>query len=45
MNVTYETKGLLIDYYETNRKKTSIISLKKGFFKSFSGQNKVNSSI
>ena len=26
-------------------KKTLIISLKKGFFKSFSGQNKVNSSI
>ena len=26
-------------------KKTLIISLKKGFFKSFSGQNKVDSSI
>ena len=34
MNVTNKTKGLLINY-----------SLKKGFFKSFSGQNKVNSSI
>ena len=44
MNVTNETKGLSIDYSETNRKK-KIISLKKGFFKSFSGQYKVNSGI
>ena len=32
MNVTNETKGLLTDCKETNRKKTLIISLKKGFF-------------
>ena len=44
MNVTNGTKDLLIDYYKTNRKK-NIISLKKGFFKSFTGQNKVNSCI
>ena len=43
MNITNETKRF-IDYQETNRKKNTI-SLKKGFFKSFSGQNKVNSSI
>ena len=29
MNVTNKTKGLLIDYYETNKKKTFIFSLKK----------------
>ena len=45
MNGTNETKGSLIDYYQTNRKKTLILSLKKGFFKSFSRQNKVNSNI
>ena len=45
MNVTNEKKGLLIYYFEINRKKKLIISLKIGFFKSFSGQNKANSSI
>ena len=45
MNGTNETKGSLIDYYQTNRKKTLILSLKKGFFKSFSRQNKINSNI
>ena len=29
---------------QTDKKKTFIISLKKGFFKSFSGQNKKDSS-
>ena len=44
MNGTTETKGLLIITKKTE-KKTLIISLKKGFFKSSSGQNKDNSRI
>ena len=43
MNGTNKTKVLLIDYQETSRKKTLIVYLKRGFFKSFSGQNNVNS--
>ena len=45
MNGTNKTKVLLIDYQETSRKKTLIVYLKRGFFKSFSGQNNVNSNI
>ena len=45
MNGTNETKGLLIDYLETNREKRLLISLNKAFFKSSSGQSKVNRSI
>ena len=43
MKVTNEKK---IDWLLRNKQeKTLIIFLKKGFFKSFSGQNKVNGSI
>ena len=45
MNGTNKTKVSLIDYQETNRKKTLIVYLKRGFLKSFSGQNNVNSNI
>ena len=48
MNGAYEAKGLLIIIKKQTEKKNInyfVISLKKGFFKSFSGQNRVNSSL
>ena len=45
MNGTNEAKGLWIHYRNKQTEKNTDYFFKNGFFKSFSRQNKVNSSI